>query len=370
MISPDTGFAWEKGAVKVDSFFKTQEQWDSNVFYDHDDPQHDFITILTPGIAGEYGFGVGKKHKIWTKYLCEMGIFGKYDEQNYGNHDAQGGIFLDMDKYTVDVNNRFQFTSDRAGTEFENRTLRKIDTLNAVVGWNFNKFSFDTGYQFYIVNFLSDVLDGFNRYENTGFITGYIEIAPKTKGLLEFTYTNLQYPDASGRNGNAYRGMAGVKGDITAKLTGIAKAGYKYKAYENSTMEDYSNAAAEIALVYAINDKMDTTFSYTREPFESTYSNNNYYIGDHFLGAYNYRFGNGFLFKTEGMYFHNDYPNVGSGETKKRRDDEWAVGPRLEYAWKEWIVVGIEYKFHQRHSTITLRTYDENVVSSDVMFKF
>jgi hypothetical protein len=370
LVAPATANAWERGNTKVLASFQTVEQWDSNIFYDHDDPKSDWITLLRPSLKGEVGFGAEGKHKAYASYFGEMGIFAKYDDQNYGNHDAIGGVNLDFNKYSLDTNNRFQFTSDRAGTEFENRTLRKIDTFNTVLGLHFNKFDFDFGYQYYWLDYLSDTLESFNRRENSGSATGYVQVMPKTKALLEFTYTNLEYPDASGRNGNAYRVLAGVKGDITSKLTGIAKAGYKLKKYEKSTNEDYSGAAAEIDLMYVFNDRVDMLFGYTREPFESTYSNNNYYTGDHFLARLNYRFGNGFVAFANGKYFHNDYPNVGAADTKKRRDDEWVAGCGLDYFWKEWISTGAGYEFHQRASTITSRKYDENIVSMNAKLMF
>ena len=370
IISPGTVSAWEKGHMKVVPSVKFNEQYDTNIFYDRDDPKHDWISILTPGIFGQFGFGANGKHKLTADYKVDLGMFGKYHDQNYGNQDVFAGAFLDFDEITVDVNNRFQFTSSRAGTEFEHRNLRKIDTLNAVLGWHFNKIDFDTGYQFYIVNYLSDTLEQLNRYENAGWITGYVQVAPKTKALLEFNYRNLQYPDASGRNGNAYSVWGGVKGEITAKVTGIAKVGLKAKDYNSSSSNDYFGITTNIALLYAMNDRTDFTFSYNREPYESTYNNNNFYTGDHFLFNVLYRFGHGFVGKFDTMYFHNSYPSPGVTEDKKRRDNEWAIGPRLEYHWKEYAIAGIGYRFHQRESNISSRRYDQHVFNADIKLMF
>ena len=166
-ILSSTAFAWEQGNTKVLTSFKAREEYDTNIFYDRYDPNFDWITILTPRISGEQGFGAAGKHKAKLDYKVDLGIFGKYKDQNYGNHDAYGQLLLDFEKVSVDVNNRFQFTSSRAGTEFESRNLRKIDTFQTILGWHFNKFDLDTGYQFYIVDYLSDTLQAFNYFENT-----------------------------------------------------------------------------------------------------------------------------------------------------------------------------------------------------------
>ena len=365
-----TATAWEQGHMKVVPSFKTRLEYDSNIFYDRNDPKHDWLTILTPGIMGELGFGAEGKHKAFMEYFVDLGMFGKYDDQNYGNHNAFGGVSLDFEDYTLDLNNRFLFTSSRAGTEFEQRNLRKEDTFNAVLGWHYNKIDFDTGYEFYIVDYLSDTLQAFNRYENRGWIAGYVEVAPKTQALLELDYRNLQYPDTSGRNGNAYWALAGVRGQITAKVTGVAKAGYKIKDYNASSANDFSNVAAFIDIMYDMNERVDMTFSYIRDAFESTYGNNNYYTGDHFLYNLTYDLGYDFVGILDAMYNHNAYPSPGAGEDKKRLDNEWDVKPRLEYHWKEYVVLGMDYRFHQRESNIGSRRYDQHVVAGDVKVMF
>ena len=365
-----TATAWEQGHMKVVPSFKTRLEYDSNIFYDRNDPKHDWLTILTPGIMGELGFGAEGKHKAFMEYFVDLGMFGKYDDQNYGNHNAFGGVSLDFEDYTLDLNNRFLFTSSRAGTEFEQRNLRKEDTFNAVLGWHYNKIDFDTGYEFYIVDYLSDTLQAFNRYENRGWIAGYVEVAPKTQALLELDYRNLQYPDTSGRNGNAYWALAGVRGQITAKVTGVAKAGYKIKDYNASSANDFSNVAAFIDIMYDMNERVDMTFSYIRDAFESTYGNNNYYTGDHFLYNLTYDLGYDFIGIFDAMYLHNAYPSPGAGEDKKRLDNEWDVKPRLEYHWKEYVVLGMDYRFHQRESNIGSRRYDQHVVAGDVKVMF
>ncbi len=369
----ETAGAMGLGQSEVNVGVTVKEQYDSNLFYDRTDPQHDFITLFIPTLAGKYDFGPEGKHNIWANYLGEFAVFGEHTKQNYGNHDARAGVDLDFNRYTIDISNRFQFTSSRAGTEFDTRTLRKIDTATAVLGLDFNKLTYDIGYDYYIVEYLSNTLKAINRYENSVWGAGYIEIQPKTKFLVEFDYKNIKYKSASGRNANAYKILAGVKGDLTAKLTGIIKSGYGIKKYKSSTNKDFSSGVAHIALLYAFNDRTDITFSYNREAFEAIYVNNNYYIGDHFLTDINYRFGGQFrdlAAKGEFMLLHNYYPQEAPGIDKERDDFEWAAGIGLNYTVKEWISAGVGYRFHQRASNLGNRRYDQHVVDvkMNVMF--
>jgi len=369
-ITPENASAIEQGSWKLNPWFKTEEQWDSNIFYDRDDPKSDWITILTPGIYGEWGFGQADKHKAMASYQCDIGIFGKYKDQQYANSDAFGALALDFNKVSVDLNNRFQFTSDRAGTEFEHRTLRKIDEANAVVGWHYNKMDFDTGYKYYIVDYVSDSLDSLDYYMNEVFLTGYFEMAPKTKFLVEFQYQNFQYWDTGERNANAFAPLIGVKGQIAPKLEGLVKVGYKVKDYNSSERNDYSNFVAHIDLFYDMSERVDMTFGYHREPYESTYTNNNYYAGDHFTYNLTYDLGKNFTGIFDAFYYYNAYPSPGPGEDTKRRDHEWEAKPRLEYKWKEWAVIGGGYTFHQRTSNVGSVKYGQHVVSADVKLMF
>lgn len=367
-VLPTQASAWEKGHTKINPFVKYEQQWDDNIFYDENSPKHDFVSILTPGITSEFGFGDNGKHKVRANYDVELGMFAYYNSQNYGNHDVNGDVELNLgENYRWTTGDRFLFTSDRAGTEFQARTLRKENTLHTLFEADYNKLSGDIGYSLYNVDYLSDSLKAINRYENAFWTTGYFEVQPKTKGLLELKYTNIQYPDASGRNGNDYRVMTGIKGDITAKITGIAKVGFEVRDYNgNSSTPTWTQPAAEVAIDYRFNDRMDFLVSYLRGPFESTYNNNNYYTGDHFTGALNYKFGNGFFAVGDGQFFRNDYPESGAGVGSARFDYEWAAGGKLGYEWKKWIVVDAGYRFHSRDSNVTGRSYDENVISASI----
>jgi hypothetical protein len=363
-------FAWEEGSLKIVPAFKSEGQWDSNIFYDEKDAHGDFISLLTPGIAGELGFGTGDKNKLKAAYSCEAGLFAKYDDQKYANQTVDGGVALDFDEYTLDVNDNFQFTSSRAGTEFDSRTLRRLNTLDTVLGAHFNKIDFDFGYKLSTTDYVSKSLDSIDYYENSLWTTGYIEVAPKTKSLLEFTYSNIQYPDGSGRDGNTYRVMAGVEGNLTSKLTGIIKGGVKTKIYDSDVQNDFLGPVANAMLVYNVNKKVDCTLSYTREAFEAVYSNNNFYVGDQFISGITYKFGDGFTAKLDGQYFLNSYTSPAAGESKKRVDNEWGLTPGLDYAFNEWLSSGIYYKFHQRESNIAGKDYDQHVIGINAMVKF
>lgn len=370
LIPAQTASAWEYGHAKINPWFKSELQYDSNIFYDRDDPDWDLIWIETPGIDGMFKFGPEAKHNVFANYKVDLGIFTRYSDQNYGNHDLFTGGHLDFDRITVDVDNRWLFTSSRAGTEFDTRVLRKEDTLNAVIGWHFNKIDFDTGYRFYWRDFLSDTQNNLDRYENEGWITGYVQVAPKTQALFEFDYKNIQYWNTNQRNANAFSWLVGVRGQITPKISGLAKAGYKIKNYNSSSANDFSNLIAHIDLMYDMNARTDMSFSYHREPFESTYSNSNYYTGDHFNWNLTYNMGYNFYGILDMMYMYNAYPSPGIGEDKKRSDHIWHAKPRLEYHWKDMIVMGCGYMFKQRASNIGSRSYMDHVTSVDIKITF
>lgn len=369
LFSPQAS-AWEKGHVKINPFVKFEQQYDTNIFYDPDDPKHDWVSILTPGVTSEFGFGDNGKHKVRANYMVDCGMFGKYNSQNYGNQNLNGEVALDLNKYKWTTGDQFLFTSDRAGTEFQARVLRKENTLKSLFETNFNKINGDFGYSLYNVDYLSDTLKQLDRYDNTFWTTGYLDIAPKTKALFELQYKNIQYMKASGRNANGYRAMTGLKGDITAKVSGIVKVGFKIQDYNTKTQPDFYNFVAEIGVAYKYSDRLDYLLSYVREPFESTYTNNNYYTGDHILGVMNYKFGNGYFTTIDGQMYNNVYPEAGNGESKKRHDIEWAIGGKLGYMLKEWLIADIGYKFHARSSNIHSRGYEEQIVSAGLKAMF
>ncbi len=367
----EPALAWEKGHMKVVPAAKYEQRWDSNIFYDTDDPKSDHMSIITPSILGEFGFGAAGKHKARVAYNVECGIFYEHTDQNYANHDVFGELFLDVNEnYNIRANNTFLFTSDRAGTEFTQRILRKEDTFNAVLEMEFNKLAFDVGYSFYIIDYLSDTLDQVDRYENSGWVTGYVQVAPKTRVLAEYKYKNIKYTDDSPRDANAHYALLGVTGQIAPKVTGTAKVGFEYKKYDNSSPTDFTNAVAMIDLDWTPTERTNVHFGYEREAFESVFRDNNYYAGDHFKLNFKHKLPRNFAVIVNGMYFLNQYPKEREGDNDKRTDNIWAVGPRLEYYWKEYLVAGVGYRFKQRDSNVADRSYDDHIVYGDVKLAF
>jgi opacity protein-like surface antigen len=371
LVTPgQTAFSWEKGSLKIVPSLKFEEKWDSNVFYDTSDEKSDFISILTPGIAAEAGFGKFDKHKAFVDYHVDLGMFAKYNDQNYGNHDLYGGVDLDFNKYSLKTTDHFLFTSSRAGTDLDRRVLRKENTIKTVFTANWNKMSWDVGYSNYIIDYLSDTLKGLDRYDNSIWTTGYIEIRPKTQVLFEYKYRNIYYPStaASGRDGNANSAMVGLRGIISPKVTGIIKGGFKYQDYKNG--QDFAAPIAEVGLEYKPTDRIDVNFSYLRDAIEATYTGGNYYAADHFLADLKYDLGKNWLAKVSGKYQHNAYDKRAVGVAKKREDNIFGVGCGLEYKIKEWCLLDAGYYYTQRASNIDTRDYDQHVISSSIKVMF
>lgn len=362
--------AWEKGKMKVITTGEVAGQYDSNVFYDPDDEKHDWIGIIRAGIAPEVGFGAEGKHKLSGNYMFEGGVFSEYDDQNYGNHDLFGELFLDFNKWSITANDRFLFTSSRAGTEFARRTLRKENTVRTILGLHMNKFDFDFGYENYLITYHSDSLRQLDHYDNSAFVTGYYKVTEKTKALLDYKYTYIDYRHADGRNANVNRVMAGAQGQLAPKVTGIAKAGFKSKKYQDSNNKDFDGFVAYVALSYDPSERWNILASYEREPFESTYTQNNYYTGDHVTGAITYKFHEKWKAIADGQYFYNNYPEYNNVDNLERTDHIWSAGGKLEYTWKEMITLAAGYRFKQRESNLNSRDYDDHLVEASIKAMF
>ena len=364
------GYSWEKGSYKIVPGVKYEQKWDSNIFYDSNNEKSDWISIISPSIYGEAGFGDYDKHTAKVNYVVDLGMFAEFNNQNYGNHNVFGEVDFDLNDYGFKVSDNFLFTSSRAGTDQDNRNLRKENTVSGIWSADFNKLSFDVGYSNYILEYLSDTLKGLNRMDNTMWTTGYIQIQPKTKMLVEYKYRNIQYPAkvSSGRSGNANSGMIGLKGELTSKITGIVKAGYMYQDYKNG--QDFSAPIAFVSLDYRATDRLSTLFSYERTAYESSYQGSNYYTGDHMLLDVKYDLGRNFIAKALGEYSRNDYDKRAPGQAEKRNDNIFGAGCGLDYNWKEWASCGIGYNYKQRVSTINDRQYDQHVFSANIKMAF
>ena len=204
-----------------------------------------------------------------------------------------------------------------------------------------------------------------DRNDNTlnGILT--YRIAAKTYVLGEFDYGNVSYVKKINSDANWYQGLVGVRGKLSAKLTGEAKIGWQYRDYTRPSENDYDSLVTMAGLLAEFSDRDTLGIKWIRSPYESLYQGTNYYIDNSLDLTYRHKFTHKVTGFVNGLYRISQYPEetVEGGTWKKRLDNTWNAGAGVEYAMQKWLVWTADYKFLQRKSNFGNYDYNDNLVT-------
>lgn len=361
------------GAVEVHPRVSIAEEYESNIFWKPSDEKEDWMTILTPGIRFDLPFN-GKRHLFSLDYYADIVWFNEFSSQDYQNHYVTGLLDFNFPEWTFDIKDRFlPQTSDRADTEFTERVKRKDNRFTGLFGKEFSKFGLELGYENYWIDYSDSDLRGLDRMDNIGTVTGYVQILPKTKALLEYNYADISYDIDDLRSDGDYNQIrVGLRGSPTEKMTLIGKVGYQMRDYDSSGEPDWNHAAAYLDLVERFTERLQLHLNYALTAEESTYSINNFYQRNRIDGGIRYRIFRKFTVYPGAFYAVHDYPETTTegDQTKEREDDLWGASVGVRYDIKDWLFADLNYTYAERDSNLDVWGYKDNTVLLRVTGEF
>ncbi|NQT23030.1 MAG: hypothetical protein HQ579_06295, partial [Candidatus Omnitrophica bacterium] len=110
---PDrTGFKYDP--LIVHAAFKTELQFDTNVFLESEDENFDVLTLLNPSVGFELPLG---DNHFSADYSFGSWIFGTYNNHSYFDHTVRALAEINWTDYKITLSDFYRYFSDRAGTE-------------------------------------------------------------------------------------------------------------------------------------------------------------------------------------------------------------------------------------------------------------
>ncbi|WP_373331816.1 outer membrane beta-barrel protein [Thiopseudomonas alkaliphila] len=197
-------------------------------------------------------------------------------------------------------------------------------------------------------------------------VTGYYQVAPKTKALLEARYTDYDYKSNKSRDSDNKALLAGVTWEATAKTTGTVKVGREKKSYDKSVYKDKSMNMWEAAVAWAPRTYSTFDFKMRRGFDEGT----NYYdvddldINEHVSSsikttAYHVGWNHRWLdrLSTKMHYTRTDrkYQQI----SRDDKINQYGIG--VNYEMRRWLDVGLGYTHRDNDSNISSRDYKRNI---------
>ncbi len=348
--------------------------WLDNVFYDERGTKSDYVNRLNTDITGELPLG-GGQHLISMSYVTSTEWFERFSSQDHTDQTVGAGIKLNYVPFSLNVEDHFQRTVDRSGTEFTARIPRDENTSHGLLEIPFSQFFLET-----------EVFDLNEDYRNPDQITfthndlgifqrAGIDISGNNQFLVEYGYKNIDYSGTPERNATANQFALGLRGNLTERVTYQIWGGAQYRIYDLDSLPDFNGFIMRGAFQYAISDTSHVALKLDRTPQESTFDNQSFYVRNRAEIDWRQQIAERIFFNTRESLDYNEYSRItvfNSIKQQTRRDYTWQAGAGLEYQLPNNLTsLTLDYRFNGRVSNLDGSLgYDAQEITAGIRTSF
>jgi len=363
------------GALEVRPFTCIEQKYDDNIFLEPDNQENDdWITTSTLGLGLQMPIVPEREEDFLLKVKYAADIIEFWEERDQSRVDHTLSALADLsfaNDIILKIDENFKKTADPANSELTGLEKRTRNTVRGVLGYMREKIGFDLGYE----NTRDDynILNNLDKYEHVVTTTGYYQIYPKTSVFSEYNFGKIAYDDSSTNSDSKYHQVRlGIKGEITPKLTGVIKAGYKQISYNDSSKNDFSGFTIFGNLTHNLRERTTINIYGERSSPESTYGTNSFFKSNKIGLKLDYQLLERLFLVTGGFYQLNKYPDETTEDsvTGKRRDHIGDGSIGLRYEVKDWAFIEIDYEYKQRDSRFAAFDYTDKKVMAKASLEF
>jgi hypothetical protein len=346
---PFSGFSFER-----QFYLGSDIIYSDNVWNVADEVKSDLWLSLKPGLKLALGNILDlAANKFRQKLELDIGAdithsFYRSVALNRESPYARLAYSLEGGRNKLTLSNYFIKGYDLASSlVFDTQGLIGFDGNTSVLDWeySFNRLGLGLAYE-------RDAKRYFKRYkasnsyeDNTGIITGFFKITPKTRVFLEYDLGRYEYTRTSAdANNYDYNTLwVGANGQLTKKLFGLAKLGYENYKYDSGTTKDGMMTV-----------KTDLEFRHSpRTTFLLNISVGETSTGYVDLGIdKQYSFKLGFLrHLNRKLELSGDLSYVNDNYKTGQVDDTYGFSLTLNYLFQKWMKLKLGYVYSDRTST-------------------
>jgi len=381
-----TGANIHAGGLSVHPFIKFGIEYDDNIYTKPEDEVDDVIMSIGAGLtldreSGDNRFQAG--YELLALQHDENGDEDRIDHTLFAN--VHWGL---AESFAIKLSEQFVKTSG----EEDDAGIDLLDQINNVAGvgvsYDHNRLSFEVAYLNVIDKY--DDLEESDRMDQQITLTGGYYVLPKTKVLLELARGWVDFDESVISDADYYQARIGVSGELTSKISGVAKVGYQSRDYDEDTPEDFDGLVAYVNLTAALSDRTKLVLDAERDLVASTFFDSAYYTSSSVGLTLEQKIFNKWTASLSAGYQEKDYPSdvtlqVGSAtfwafpfgfvdvpinQTDKRKDEILTAGAELTYHIRDWASLSLAYDYKNSDSNFRAFDYDDNRVSLTLSLTF
>ena len=368
-IWPDLGLP----GFKITPFVSERVEYESNVFQAHSGAKDDGISKTIPGFVLELPLG---RHKIDLGFRAEILRYFDLTQQDTEHYFVLANMLLDFPGgLKINLKEDFARTSDPPGTELTGRIGSETNVLAPSIEYRLaQRYALGFDYVWTHVRFDNNTgVQSLDRDEHAFGLTGFYKVQPKTDFLLNVGYGFKDFNNNSQRDVNRYFVLAGVRGEITSRLTSTFRVGYEVRDPEHGDVGAYSGVIAGGDLVWRPTERTRISLITDRSVQESIFQTNFAYVtsqatltAEHYLTPK--------LLLSARLYGGvSDYIEKAqkiNGIFGWRRDYVGAFGVGMEYTIQKWLAVSADYTYSRRDSNFDNFDFKDDIVGGKVTLSF
>ncbi len=362
------------GPVRVHPFVGVGELYDDNVFLQPRAKRDDFITVITPGIVLHLPL---RQHELALGYRAEALQFARIENEDTVRHTGRvqlkGRYPGGLSWYVQDEAKR---TNERPNTEIEPLIDRDQNDGGAGFEYAFaDRWAVGADYLNTVYDYrnqqpipggaIRDFGTELDRMEQLGTVDLFYLVQPKTALLVEYGYGEASYfaqRTARERDNITHLARAGLRGDLTAKITALVKMGFQRKDFDNREKPDFDGFVASGSVRYQPRERTLVTFLVDRSVPEASFRSlgDEFYVSELFVLRADQVLGEKIRAYAEGSVANHDY------QRSIRNDDFYGGTVGLRYDIQPYLYVAVQYLFERRDSNLDF-DYTDNRIFLTVM---
>lgn len=376
-LEPSDVLLFSKGSFSLRPQLGVSETYDDNVRYQSRDERDDFITMVSPGLIGQYG--TLDHNFLKLGYTYDRLTYADNSELDANQHHVRFGGRVQLSRFTITGKDEIEFLSsvlggavtlsgskiDRATYLDEYRlTYAATDKSSVYLEGTHTTYDYEKGVRLYDSRTLSGTV-GFEyaAFSQTSFF-GEVYVGSTTSDRNEPTLAPMPRADFVG-------GFAGVRGKFTEKVSGTVKAGYESRSFaDDSPGGDVPVVEASVTARFT--DRTRLTGSYSRRQRVSVEFSRSDYTADVISMLFQQELGNEGRMRAlvRGTYSLASFEK-NPAYPEPREDQVIEVGAQFLYDFKIWLRGFMAYDYLQLESNLgRITDYSVNRVTLGVQLGY
>ncbi len=346
--------------------------WDDNIYLTKDGEKSSAISSTQ--LAAKYNNNIPN-----SSFKMNAGVnvgYNAYTEAPAKNDYMNAGVNFGLNNEFLKFDEKFSYTADPATSELTAREKRINNRIS--LGYKTSskkKISLGISVADTYDRYTEDSKNSLNRNRVDAGLKVHYNLSAKTSVYAGYGIGIINYENNGTYNKKNdslnHSAVAGIEGDITAKVNGKAQVSYDYRKYDNVVGDLKDNASLVgylVALTYEPSNRSSLSLSGERKMEESTYGKNRYYVSSQIGVEYKQKILTKWTASLYAAYENMGYPE--SVNNKNRSDDLLNIKPSIEYKFREYLFGSVWYQFKDKLSNVDTVEYVANKVGVQVKFVF